>query len=431
MTRKLSLILAFACTLPLFALEFTISADHADSLYKLGEKAVFTVKVKEKDGSVPTAGVIDAALDNFGPKVVTQKKWNLADGDTFTMEGTLPEPGFLRLRLAAKDSKTTSWSVGFEPEKIVKGSPTPKDFDAFWANAIKKLDENIPEDMQQTLLPERSQGAFNFWRISFATCNNRRVYGYLSVPKDASAEKKYPVRFSVPAAGNGGWTNNMSGDDKAVKMFICVYDYEPIFNVEEHKKAYDEMNKRLREKYRTNYATAGIAISRETYFFYAPLLGINRAVNWLARQPYVDLRDFTYSGTSQGGGFGFYLTGLNHHFTRAVFYVPAITDTMGYLKKRQSGWPRIIESQPSAEAKTAAEQHAPYFDGANFAARISCPVRVAVGFSDTTCAPCAVYAAYNNIPVQDKKIVHGIGMTHSCFPKFYQMLSAWEREGVK
>ena len=255
MTRKLSLILAFACTLPLFALEFTISADHADSLYKLGEKAVFTVKVKEKDGSVPTAGVIDAALDNFGPKVVTQKKWNLADGDTFTMEGTLPEPGFLRLRLVAKDSRTTSWSVGFEPEKIVKGSPTPKDFDAFWANAIKKLDDNIPEDMQQTLLPERSQGAFNFWRISFATCNNRRVYGYLSVPKDASAEKKYPVRFSVPAAGNGGWTNNMSGDDKAVKMFICVYDYEPIFNVEEHKKAYDEMNKRLREKYRTNYAT--------------------------------------------------------------------------------------------------------------------------------------------------------------------------------
>ena len=92
---------------------------------------------------------------------------------------------------------------------------------------------------------------------------------------------------------------------------------------------------------------------------------------------------------------------------------------------------RLTSFRPSAEAKTAAEQNAPYFDGANFAARISCPVRVAVGFSDTTCAPCAVYAAYNNIPVQDKKIVHGIGMTHSCFPKFYQMLSAWEREGVK
>ena len=430
MKQKL-LLLAAVFTLPLLALEFAIEADHADALYKLGEKAVFTVKVKEKDGTIPKEGIVDATLDNFGPKAIASKKWNLADGDTFTMEGTLPEPGFLRLRLAAKNTQTRCWSVGYEPEKITKGSPSPEDFDAFWANAVKKLDETIPEDMQQTLLPERSQGAFNFWRISFATANNRRVYGYLSVPKDASADKKYPVRFSVPAAGNGGWTNNMGGEDKAVKMFICVYDYEPILNVEEHKKAYDEMNKRLKAKYGTHYATAGIAVSREEYFFYAPLLGINRAVNWLAKQPYVDLRDFTYSGTSQGGGFGFYLTGLNHHFTRAVFYVPAITDTMGYRKGRQSGWPRIIESQPSAEAKAAAEKNAPYFDGANFAARIQCPVRVAVGFSDTTCAPCAVYAAFNNIPVEDKKIVHGLGMTHSCFGQFYRELGAWEREGVR
>ena len=431
MKQSLPLILAAVFAFPLFALEFAIESDHPDALYKLGEKAVFTVKVTEKDGAVPKEGIIDAYLDNFGPKVVTGKKWNLKDGDTFTMEGTLSEPGFLRLRLSAKDTRTKSWSVGFEPEKIVKASPTPSDFDAFWINAIKNLDETVPEDMQQTLLPERSQGAFNFWRISFATANNRRVYGYLSVPKDASAEKKYPVRFSVPAAGNGGWTNNMSGDDKAVKMFICVYDYEPILNVEEHKKAYDEMNKRLKAKYGSNYSTAGIAVSREEYFFYAPLLGINRAINWLVKQPYVDLRDFTYSGTSQGGGFGFYLTGLNHNFTRAVFYVPAITDTMDYLKGRQSGWPRIIESQPSPAAKAAAEKNAPYFDGANFAARIKCPVRVAVGFSDTTCAPCAVYAAFNNIPVEDKKIVHGIGMTHSCFPQFYRELGAWEREGVK
>ena len=65
------------------------------------------------------------------------------------------------------------------------------------------------------------------------------------------------------------------------------------------------------------------------------------------------------------------------------------------------------------------------FDGANFAARIRCPVRVAVGFADTTCAPCAVYAAYNAIPVKDKGIVHGIGMGHGCFGKFYSELGAW------
>ena len=140
----------------------------------------------------------------------------------------------------------------------------------------------------------------------------------------------------------------------------------------------------------------------------------------------MDKTRFRYQGTSQGGGFGFYLTGLNHTFTRAAFYVPAITDTMGYLRGRQSGWPQIVENNSATPEKRAmAEKNAPYFDGANFAARIRCPVRVAVGFADTTCAPCAVYAAYNAIPVKDKGIVHGIGMGHGCFGKFYSELGAW------
>ena len=50
---------------------------------------------------------------------------------------------------------------------------------------------------------------------------------------------------------------------------------------------------------------------------------------------------------------------------------------------------------------------------------------MAVGFSDTTCAPCAVYAAYNEIAVADKSILHGFGMTHSCFGKFYEELGRW------
>jgi len=100
---------------------------------------------------------------------------------------------------------------------------------------------------------------------------------------------------------------------------------------------------------------------------------------------------------------------------------------MGYLKGRQSGWPRIVEGQ-RPENRAAAERNAPYFDGANFAARISCPVRVAVGFADTTCAPCAVYSAYNAIRVKDKQIFHGIGMTHACFRRFYDELGKWQKE---
>ena len=47
-----------------------------------------------------------------------------------------------------------------------------------------------------------------------------------------------------------------------------------------------------------------------------------------------------------------------------------------------------------------------------------------------TSAPCAAFAgfaAYNEIKVADKGIVHGFGMTHSCFGKFYEELGKWLR----
>lgn len=408
---------------------FKIAADRADCLYICGEKATFTVTAVDSNGVPVTAGTVDAVVDNFGPKRIDGRTVDLAKENPFQIGGTLEEPGFLRLRLSAESGKPAVFGVGYEPVRIVKGSPSPADFDAFWSNAVARLDAEVPADPRLVLLPERSKGAFNFWRISFATWGGTRVYGYLSIPKDASATRKYPVRFQVPAAGEGGWTNNMNGAPDAICMLIAVHWFEPPFDLGDLKAKHVELRRELQAKYgNPTYSRAGIDKSREDYYFYRAILGINRAVEWLAARPEVDLTDFTYSGTSQGGGFGFYLLGLSDRFTKGVMYVPAITDTMGYLKGRQSGWPQIVEGQVSPEARVAAEANAPYFDGANFASRITCPVRMVVGFADTTCAPCAVYAAFNALASRDKDIRHGIGMGHNCDWKFYQEFSAWQKE---
>jgi cephalosporin-C deacetylase-like acetyl esterase len=324
------------------------------------------------------------------------------------------------------------FSAAFEPEKVKKGSPSPSDFDEFWATAKAKLAKEVPLDPQLERVEERSTDKFDFYRISFATFG-RRVYGLFSVPKD-KAKAPFPVRIGVNAAGFGDWTNNMQGSPDAICAQFAVYDWPMDWKWKEKdlKKKYDSLNDECKAKYSCGYASSGISVSREEYFFYPVLLGIDRAVDWIARSFPVEEANFSYQGTSQGGGFGFYLCGLNHRFTRAAFYVPAITDTMGCLAGRESGWPKIVENNSSTpERRAAAEKWAPYFDGANFASRIMCPVRVAVGFSDTTCPPCAVYAAYNEIKVEDKAIVHGIGMTHSCFGKFYSELGRWAIEPQK
>ena len=414
-------------------LEFSVVNDHTNLLYQVGEEATFTVTAM-RDGKLATNGLVQLRLDNFGRTVQLSSRINLACDNPHTVKGTLSEPGFLRLMLKPDGGEplpngaTKVWSVGYEPEKIVKGSPSPDDFDAFWSDARAKLAKKVPLDAKMTRVPERSTRAFDFYRISFATFG-RRVYGYMSVPKDKS-KAPYPVELRVASAGFGGWTNNMTGEKDVIKVFFSVYPWAPHWEWQALglQAAYDYMNEACDRKYGCKcYCTAGLSKSREDYFYYPVILGIDRAVDWIAARPDVDRSRFWYQGTSQGGGFGFYLTGLNRAFTRATFYVPAITDTMGGLKDRQSGWPQPVESHRD-EDRAAVMKNAPYFDAANFASRITCPVRVAVGFADTTCAPCAVYAAYNEIPVKDKGIVHGFGMGHNCFGKFYEELGKWLRK---
>ena len=409
-----------------------VETDRPDAIYRCGENATFTVTLQSTNNLAKPIDLANVAvrIDNFGPGVVTNAVFDLSATNVFTISGTLAEPGFLRVVLPkTKDPRKdpSDFSAGFEPENIRKGSPSPEDFDEFWAKAIRDFDESVPADPQMELVPERSDGAFNYWRVSFAAPHGTRAYGFLSIPKDASPEKKYPVRVEVPAAGHGSWTFRMTGAKDAICMMMSVHPFELPDDQEENIRRQRAVFTELQERYGTrDYTRAGLDVSREDYYFYRAILGINRAVNWLAARPEADLGNFTYSGTSQGGGFGFYLLGLNRHFTKGALFVPACTDTMGQFAGRKAGWPNPVDGEPE-EGQEARAKNAPYFDGANFASRIRCPVRVAVGFSDIGCAPCAVYAAFNEVRVEDKGIVHGIGMTHDCLSTVYSELLTWQR----
>lgn len=412
-------------------LRYKVDADRPECIYRCGERATFTVTITGTNGIPVKTGKVKSTLDNFGRKTIAATEFDLSVTNVFTLSGQLDEPGFLRIRFSPEPfgSGTKVWSVAYDPKLIVKGSPSPADFDAYWANERARLRREVPLDPRLVRVPERCTKEFDFFRISFATFG-RRVYGYLSVPTDRS-KAPFPVHVEVNAAGFGDWTNDMKGRADSICMRMGVYDFDLDWRWKELglKKKYEALNDACKKKYGCGYPAAGISDSREAYFFHPVLLGIDRAVDWLAARSDVDKSRFRYEGTSQGGGFGLYLLGLNHVFTCAALYVPAISDVMGYRKDRQSSWPSLVENNSKTpEMRTVAERWAPYFDGANFASRIACPVRIAVGFSDVTCPPCSVYAAYNEIPVKDKGIVHGIGMTHSCYAKFYSELGAWVRD---
>ena len=412
--------------------KFEADADHADWLYRCGESAVFTVALKGEDSAPVTNGTAEAWLDNFGARIVTAKRTvNLAKENPFKVSGTLEKPGFLRLNVHSKGVKPVVCSAGFEPEGIRQGTPEPADFDAFWAEAKRKFDAEVPVDIRLEPVPEQSNGSYNYWRISTATYG-RRVYGWLSEPKDAKPGSCRVV-VNVPGAGIGGRATGTGKDYIGLTMNVHSYaqpEGEGKDADARRKAAYEKENETYGRPFGVErYFHAGISKSREDYFYYPVILAINRTVDWLAKNPKADMKRFTYMGGSQGGAFGCMLMALNSHFTKGAVTVPAMTDTLGdAVDGRQEGWPRIVNAHRKNGGEEGVRKWMPYYDACNFAARIRCPVRFAVGFADETCAPHCVYAAYNRVKVADRDIIHGIKMTHHVFRDISVRLDDWLKE---
>ena len=423
-------VLLGAVTLPLCALAQSVEvrADRDSHVYRCGENATFTIRVLGEDKQPVTSGKVNVTLTNFGTQQVASAVFDLAQANPVTCSGALHEPGFLKCTAVAKLDRPVKGLAGaaYEPERIVAGSERPADFDAFWDAAIKRLADEVPLDPRVERLAKQCNDRHEAFRVSFATFDGLRVYGFLSVP---TGQGPFPVEINVPGAGPGVTGPNVGMADRGfMHLVMNVHPFEPAATREEQAKLYDAQDKRMRELFGVpRYCQSGAA-SRETYFYYRIMLGLNRAVDWVAARPDADKTRFHYTGTSQGGGFGFYMLGLNRNFTRGVIHVPAITDLLGFQKGRDSGWPKLVENMREAD-KAAASGVAPYFDGAHFAPRITCPVRVSVGFIDETCPPAAVYAGYNALRVADKAVEHGIGMPHKVFPEIYDRLDQkWLRQ---
>lgn len=398
----------------------TVVQDRPDALYRVGEEASFTVTVTDDATGAPkTSGRVRWQLDAFGPKVIA--KWtnqDLSKGNPFTVKGALDTPGFLRL--SAFECGTTNrvvWGVGYEVEKIRQAEPRPADFDAYWAAEKARLEKEVSLDAQVTRDAKLSDRHYDVFRVSFATFRGNRVYGFMSVPTDKS-KAPFRVHVTVPGAGPGMITCPKSTDEVFLVMNVHPFDAKP--TAAEQRDALAASNAALAKKYdlppaeQTAYACAvsGIGVSREEYFFHDVMLGINRAVNWAATQPYANPKDVIYHGSSQGGLFCLYLTYLNDFIRRSVAYVPAGSGHYAYREGCQNGWPNLIQRQKASD-RTAAEKNAAYFDGINFAAGITKPIRFVVGFADTCCPPHVVYAAYNVLKSKDKEIANAIGSGHS------------------
>lgn len=362
-----------------------VSPDRTDWKYKAKEEVKFTVQVFRDENLVK-----DVVVDyEVGPEcfpTVVKNDVLLADGKT-TVKASMKEPGFLRCKVTAKIGGRKyegMATVAVDETKIQPMTADPKDFDAFWTNAIEEVRKQ-PLDPMMTLLPDRCTSALNAYEVSFQ--NGRpgsRIYGILMVPKKPG---KYPAVLQVPGAGVRPYNGVKLGDDM-ITLEIGIHGVpvtmpqQVYWNLSEGPlKNYCDFNRN----------------DRDTHYYKRVYLGCVRAVDFLYTLPEFDGNTVGVTGGSQGGALSIITAALDPRIKFLASFYPALCDYAGYLHKRAGGWPHYYRRDKPApnEVETLA-----YFDVVNFARRVKAPGWYSWGYNDVTCPPTSMQAAYNVISAE-------------------------------
>lgn len=167
------------------------------------------------------------------------------------------------------------------------------------------------------------------------------------------------------------------------------------------------------------FMTRGIS-DPATYYYRRVFTDGVRLVDAVRELPFVDEAHIAVTGGSQGGGIAIAVGGLVPdlvgvmpdvpflcHFGRSVQLTPdqPFTEITRYLSVHRDQDERVFRTLS-------------YFDGVNFARRVSAPALFSVALMDPIVLPSSVFAAYNHVAAADREIAvysfngHEGGQTH-------------------
>ena len=390
MIKKSILLLCLVCSLlPAMGqirgnnIVVTVTPDHKDWNYKVGEKAQFVVNVL-RSGTLIDNAVVDYEA---GPEMypdVSKKNVTLKDG-TMKWTGTMKTPGFYRLKVTAHvggKSYVGMCTAGFSPEQLQPATKCPADFDAFWEKVLNEARKNAL-DPHLTLLPDRCTETVNVYEVSFV--NDRpqgRIYGILCRPVKPG---KYPALLRVPGAGSrpyGGdvWTASQG----AIVLEIGIHGIP----VTMEQKVYDNLNHGAFEGYwETNLDQP------DKNYYKRVVAGAVRAVDYIASLPEWNGKDIGVTGASQGGFLSLAVAALDKRITFMAAVHDALCDYEIALQQRACGWPHYFYQQKNPDMRKV--EGARYYDGINFARRVACPSFFTFGYNDEVVPPSSSWSVYN------------------------------------
>ena len=365
--------------------------DHADWLYKVGEKA--TVEVQFYKYGIPRDGVVEWEIGTDLLPADQKGTATLKNGRTKINMGTAKKPCFRDLRLKVKvDDKTYVHhvKVGFSADQIQPFTKEPKDFWSFWQQQLEES-KKFPLHFTKELVAEMSNEKVDCYRLKIDLDRQRHsFYAYLLVPHGAKAGS-CPVVLTPPGAGvktvKDGMARRFWPENGFVRLAIDIHGLNPTMTDQQWAEINAAFNNRDNGYLRQNLE------NREQYYMKHVYLGLTRCIDVLTSLPEWDGRNVIVQGGSQGGALALIATALDERITYCVANHPALSDMAAGSADLTSGYPHFTKE--SGAYNEACMKTLPYYDVVNFARHIKAPVYMTWGYNDDTCPPTTSYAVWN------------------------------------
>ena len=400
----------------------TVTPDHKDWNYRVGEKCQFTVNVLRSGTLVDNVKVDYEAGPEMYPEV--KKTGVMLKNGTMKWTGKMTKPGFYRLKVTAHvDGRDyQAWcTAGYNVEEIKPTTVEPIDFDEFWTNTLKEA-RNTSLEPTCELWAEKCTDQVKVYLVCFQNIRwGSRTYGVLSVP---SKPGKYPALLRVPGAGIRPYPGDQWMASKGmITLEIGIHGIPVNFTQDYYDKLF---NGALNRYWENNLG------DRDKNYYKRVVVGCVRAVDYIAQMDQWDGKNLCVTGSSQGGFLSLATAALDKRVSCYGAVHAAMCDYTAALEGTACGWPHYFYDYAKAKARDVAyaKEHSKeieasrYYDGVNFARRITCPGWFSFGYNDDVVPPTTAFATYNS--VKAPKEVHPYQQTaHFCYQEQWDEWNEW------
>jgi cephalosporin-C deacetylase len=272
----------------------------------------------------------------------------------------------------------------------------PADFDAFW-DGVKRQEAAVALEPEIVLDPLRTSPDIEVFQVFYNSIDQVRIAAWYCRPAQRAA--RTPAILLLPG-----------------------YQADPPIPKDWARQGYIALSVAPRGKLRShrqynpgypNLLTHNI-VDPHTYAYRGFYVDAWRGVDFLRSQPEVDADRLGVTGSSQGGGLTITTVAMKPEVRAAAAgcpylcgYMDAVELTQTYPYEEINDYLRQYPDRRQAVTDTVA-----YFDGINFADRITCPIIVNIGLQDNVCPPETGYALFNRIGSADKQLYPYDGHGH-------------------